>query len=59
MATKHGKNSWKTLYLEISFLGCKVVVLLSDSFVKRSFCKTIAFSFSKVPLRLLALRVFL
>ncbi|EQL53638.1 hypothetical protein N404_06020 [Helicobacter pylori FD506] len=28
MATKHGKNSWKTLYLEISFLGCKVVVLL-------------------------------
>ncbi|ADU85124.1 hypothetical protein HPSA_05760 [Helicobacter pylori SouthAfrica7] len=26
MATKHGKNSWKTLYLEISFLGCKVVV---------------------------------
>ncbi|EQD96670.1 hypothetical protein L930_05825 [Helicobacter pylori PZ5004] len=28
MATKHGKNSWRTLYLEISFLGCKVVVLL-------------------------------
>ncbi|EIE30545.1 hypothetical protein HP2RS_06174 [Helicobacter pylori] len=28
MATKHGKNSWKTLYLKISFLGCKVVVLL-------------------------------
>ncbi len=28
MATKHDKNSWKTLYLEISFLGCKVVVLL-------------------------------
>ncbi len=28
MATKHGKNSWKTLYLEISFLGCEVVVLL-------------------------------
>ncbi len=28
MATKHGENSWKTLYLEISFLGCKVVVLL-------------------------------
>ncbi len=28
MATKHGKNSWKALYLEISFLGCKVVVLL-------------------------------
>ncbi|WP_181372093.1 hypothetical protein [Helicobacter pylori] len=58
MATKHGKNSWKTLYLEISFLGCKVVVLLAivlsnEISVKRSFC------FSKVPLRLLALRVFL
>ncbi|ADU82002.1 hypothetical protein HPGAM_06095 [Helicobacter pylori Gambia94/24] len=28
MNDKNGKNSWKTLYLEISFLGCKVVVLL-------------------------------
>ncbi len=28
METENGKNSWKTLYLEISFLGCKVVVLL-------------------------------
>ncbi len=29
MKTENGKNSWKTLYLEISFLGCKVVVLLN------------------------------
>ncbi|AFI04075.1 hypothetical protein HCW_04010 [Helicobacter cetorum MIT 00-7128] len=28
MATKHGKNSWKALYLEISFLGFKVIVSL-------------------------------
>ncbi len=28
MKTENGKNSWKALYLEISFLGCKVVVLL-------------------------------
>ncbi len=28
MKTENGKNSWETLYLEISFLGCKVVVLL-------------------------------
>ncbi len=28
MKTENGKNSWKTLYLEISFFGCKVVVLL-------------------------------
>ncbi|EPZ73430.1 hypothetical protein N203_06715 [Helicobacter pylori UM084] len=34
MATKHGKNSWKTLYLEISFLGCKVVVMIAFVFQK-------------------------
>ncbi|AFI04074.1 hypothetical protein HCW_04005 [Helicobacter cetorum MIT 00-7128] len=28
MKARNGKNSWKTLYLEICFLGFKVVVSL-------------------------------
>ncbi len=28
MGKKHGKNSWKALYLEIKFLGFKVIISL-------------------------------